>query len=104
MGQGGEFFRHACQVKAEGMVSKRVDAPYGPGDRGGSWLKVKCLNREEFIVVGWTDPEGTRPYLGALLLAYYAPDGHLVYEFPADPNPLQASGHHPALPACARRP
>jgi ATP dependent DNA ligase domain len=64
VGQGGEFFRHACQVKAEGVVSKRVDAPYGPGDRSGSWLKIKCLNREEFIVVGWTDPEGTRPHLG----------------------------------------
>jgi ATP-dependent DNA ligase len=37
------------------------------------------LNREEFVVVGWTDPEGTRPWLGALLLAYYDPDGRLVY-------------------------
>jgi bifunctional non-homologous end joining protein LigD len=40
---------------------------------------VKCLNREEFVVVGWTDPEGSRRHLGALLLAYYAPDGRLVY-------------------------
>jgi bifunctional non-homologous end joining protein LigD len=46
---------------------------------GAAWLKTKCLNREEFIVVGWTDPEGSRPHLGALLLAYYAPDGRLVY-------------------------
>src|SRR5213078_4389403 len=51
--------------------------PYRPGDRSGSWVKTKCLNREEFIVVGWTDPEGARPHLGALLLAYYAPDGPL---------------------------
>jgi bifunctional non-homologous end joining protein LigD len=49
-----------------------------PGNRG-LWLKTKCLNREEFIVVGWTDPEGTRPYLGALLPAYYDPDGRLTY-------------------------
>jgi ATP-dependent DNA ligase len=42
-------------------------------------LKVKCLNREEFVVVGWTDPKGRRPLLGALLLAYYDPDGRLVY-------------------------
>jgi hypothetical protein len=62
----------------EGIVSKRVDAPYSPGNRG-LWLKVKCLNREEFVVVGWTDPEGARPWLGALLLAYYDPDGRLVY-------------------------
>src|SRR6202030_2521198 len=48
------------------------------GDRG-VWVKVKCQNREEFVVVGWTDPEGSRPWLGALLLAYYDPDGRLVY-------------------------
>ena len=40
---------------------------------------TKCLNREEFVVVGWTDPEGTRPYIGALLLGYYTPDGELIY-------------------------
>jgi ATP-dependent DNA ligase len=45
----------------------------------GLWVKVKCLNREEFVVVGWTDPEGSRPRLGALLLAYYTPDGRLIY-------------------------
>jgi bifunctional non-homologous end joining protein LigD len=45
----------------------------------GLWLKVKCLHREEFVVAGWTDPEGRRPRLGALLLAYYDPGGRLVY-------------------------
>jgi len=62
----------------EGIVSKRADAAYAPGNRG-LWVKVKCLHRAEFVVVGWTDPEGSRPYLGALLLAYYDPDGWLVY-------------------------
>jgi bifunctional non-homologous end joining protein LigD len=55
-----------------------MDAPYTPGDRR-LWVKTKCLNRKEFVVVGWTDPEGSRPFLGALLLAYYTPDGRLVY-------------------------
>jgi bifunctional non-homologous end joining protein LigD len=55
-------------MKLEGVVSKRIDAPYRPGDRG-LWVKSKCLNREEFVVVGWTDPEGGRGYIGALLLA-----------------------------------
>ena len=41
-------------------------------------MPVKCQSRE-FVVVGWTDPEGARPWLGALLLAYYDPDGRLVY-------------------------
>src|SRR5215471_7469134 len=78
IGRAQAFYDYACTLKVEGIVSKRVDAPYAPGNRG-LWLKVKCLNREEFVVVGWTDPEGARPWLGALLLADYDPDGRLVY-------------------------
>jgi ATP-dependent DNA ligase len=78
VGHGPAFFEKACAMSLGGIVSKRADAPYAPGNRG-LWLKVKCLHREEFVVVGWTDPEGTRPYLGALLLAYYDPDRRLVY-------------------------
>jgi DNA ligase D-like protein (predicted ligase) len=77
IGLGPAFYEKACALRVEGIVSKRVDAPYAPGNRG-LWLKVKCLNREEFVVIGW-DPEGTRPYLCALLLAYYDPDRGLVY-------------------------
>jgi DNA ligase D-like protein (predicted ligase) len=77
-GRGLDFYEHACALKLEGIISKRADAPYAPGNRG-LWLKVKCLNREEFVVIGWTDPEGARSRLGALLLAYYDPDGRLVY-------------------------
>src|ERR1700756_4452615 len=62
----------------EGVVSKRIDARYAPGDRR-LWRKTKCLNREEFIIVGYTDPEASRPYLGALLLGYYTDDGRLLY-------------------------
>jgi DNA ligase D-like protein (predicted ligase) len=78
IGQGPEFYAKACELSLEGIISKRADAPYSPGDRG-LWVKVKCQNREEFVVVGWTDPEGSRPWLGALLLAYYDPHGRLVY-------------------------
>ena len=42
-------------------------------------MKSKCLNREEFVVVGWTDPTGSRPHIGALLLGYYSEDGRLLY-------------------------
>ena len=77
-GRGLDFYEHACALKLEGIISKRADAPYAPGNRG-LWLKVKCLNREEFVVIGWTDPEGARPRLGALLLAYTDPDGQLTY-------------------------
>jgi bifunctional non-homologous end joining protein LigD len=41
--------------------------------------RIECLNREEFVVVGWTDPEGSRPFIGALLLGYYDPSGKLIY-------------------------
>jgi DNA ligase D-like protein (predicted ligase) len=78
IGHGRAFHEKACAMALEGIVSKRADAPYTPGNRG-LWVKVKCLHREEFVVVGWTDPEGSRPWLGALLLAYYDPDGRLVY-------------------------
>jgi ATP-dependent DNA ligase len=48
------------------------------GNRG-LWRKAKALNRQEFVIVGWSDPEGSRPYLGALLLGYYSDDGKLIY-------------------------
>lgn len=66
LGQGPAFHRLACEHGLEGIVSKRTNAPYEPSRR--TWLKVKCLNREEFIVVGWSEPEGTRHRLGSLLL------------------------------------
>jgi bifunctional non-homologous end joining protein LigD len=78
IGRGREFHKQACAMALEGIVSKRADAPYTPGNRG-LWLKVKCLDREEFVVIGWTDPEGARPFLGALLLGYYDADGRLIF-------------------------
>ena len=76
-GQGSAFHRAACGHGLEGIVSKRAEGIYEPGRR--SWLKIKCLNREEFVVVGWSDPEGSRHRIGALLLGYYTPDGRLLY-------------------------
>jgi hypothetical protein len=45
-------------------------------------VKTKCLNARNSLVVGWTDPEGSRPHLGALLLAYYTSEGKLIYAGP----------------------
>ena len=64
IGLGPAFYEKACPLGVEGIVSKRADAPYAPGNRG-LWLKVKCPSREEFIVIGWTDPEGARPRFSA---------------------------------------
>ena len=77
-GDGPSFRAQACKLGLEGAISKQADRPYAPGDRG-IWVKSKCLNREEFVVVGWTDPEGSRSHIGALLLGYYTDDGRLHY-------------------------
>ena len=77
IGQGPAFHRRACEHRLEGIVSKRVSSRYEPDRR--SWLKTKCLNREEFVVVGWSDPEGSRHRIGSLLLGYYTGDGKLIY-------------------------
>jgi bifunctional non-homologous end joining protein LigD len=68
----------ACEMGLEGTVCKRADAPYRAG-RGPGWVKVKCLGREEFVVLGWTTPGGSRTGLGSLHLGYYDADGGLHY-------------------------
>lgn len=78
VGDGPRFRKHVCRMKLEGVISKRVDRAYAPGERG-LWVKSQCLNREEFVVVGWTDPTGSRSHMGALLLGYYTEDGKLHY-------------------------
>jgi bifunctional non-homologous end joining protein LigD len=78
IGQGPEFLRQAATVGVEGIVAKRRDKPYEPG-RGRSWLKIKVRNRDEFIVLGFSDPEGSREGFGSLLLGYYDPEGTLRY-------------------------
>jgi bifunctional non-homologous end joining protein LigD len=78
IGDGPRFLENACEMALEGVVSKQIDRPYAPGDRG-LWVKSKCLNREEFVVVGWTDPTGSRGHIGALLLGYCTDDGRLHY-------------------------
>jgi ATP-dependent DNA ligase len=77
-GDGELIRRHAGQLEFEGVVSKTINAPHASGNRG-LWRTSKCLNRQEFVVVGWTDPEGSRPHLGALLLGDYDDDGKLIY-------------------------
>jgi DNA ligase D-like protein (predicted ligase) len=77
-GDGELILKHAGKLGFEGVVSKTIDAPYAPGNRG-LWRKAKALNRQEFVIVGWSDPEGSRPHLGALLLGYHTDDGKLVY-------------------------
>ena len=78
VGNGAQVSEEGSKLGVEGMVSKQVDKPYLPGNRG-VWVKTKFLNRQEFVIVGWTDPEGSRSSLGSLLLGYYRDDGKLIY-------------------------
>jgi bifunctional non-homologous end joining protein LigD len=65
---GTKFFAAACKLGLEGIVAKRAADPYRE-ERTRSWLKIKCLKREEFVIVGFTDPGGSRTAFGALLVA-----------------------------------
>lgn len=74
---GEDWFEEVCRRGWEGLIAKRADSTYA-GRRTDSWLKFKCEAGQELVVVGWTDPEGSRVALGALLLGYHR-DGELVY-------------------------
>ncbi|MBB3238897.1 bifunctional non-homologous end joining protein LigD [Pseudomonas sp. Tn43] len=69
----------ACEMKMEGLIGKRLGSPY-VSRRTSDWIKLKCKHRQEFIVVGFTDPKGTRSAFGALLLGLHDRDsGELRY-------------------------
>jgi bifunctional non-homologous end joining protein LigD len=74
---GAEMFRRACQMGAEGVVSKRAHAPWRSG-RAHDWLKAKCFLQQEFVIGGFTPHSKDRHAIGALLLGYYD-HGRLVY-------------------------
>jgi DNA ligase D-like protein (predicted ligase) len=69
-GDSEQRYVAACQAGWEGLIAKRVDAPYVPG-RSRDWLKLKCLWEQEFVVGGYTEPAGSRTDFGALLVGYY---------------------------------
>ena len=76
-GEGARFFAEAVKLGLEGVVSKRADSPYRSG-RGKDWQKSKSLARQEFVIVGFSAPNGGRSHLGALLLGVHR-DGQIVY-------------------------
>jgi DNA ligase D-like protein (predicted ligase) len=75
--EGEAYLSEACRKGWEGLIAKRADSIYVKG-RSRDWLKLKCVARQEFVVGGWTDPQGERVGLGALLVGVYD-DGDLRY-------------------------
>jgi bifunctional non-homologous end joining protein LigD len=59
------------------LVAKKPDSIYEPGRRSGAWVKIKLTRAQAFVIGGYTPPEGSRKYFGALLVGYYGPDGFL---------------------------
>jgi DNA ligase D-like protein (predicted ligase) len=78
LADGEAYYRYACEQGWEGLIAKRAVAPYRSG-RTPDWLKFKCEHGQEFVVGGWTDPQGARQHFGSLLLGYFDDSGALVY-------------------------
>jgi bifunctional non-homologous end joining protein LigD len=74
---GAEMLAHACQLDLEGVISKRRDAPYRSG-RSDDWIKSKCQQNQEFVILGYKDASHLKGAIGALVLGYYD-NGTLKY-------------------------
>ncbi|MDI2032766.1 non-homologous end-joining DNA ligase [Saccharopolyspora sp. TS4A08] len=73
-GDGVDFLAQACARGWEGLIAKRADQPYRSG-RGRDWLKFKCVAGQEFVIGGYTEPQGSRTGFGALLVGYHDREG-----------------------------
>jgi bifunctional non-homologous end joining protein LigD len=77
-GAPADILASACRVGLEGVIAKRRGSRYVER-RSGDWIKLKCVQRQEFVIGGYTDPKGSRQVLGSLLLGVYTEDGGLQY-------------------------
>jgi bifunctional non-homologous end joining protein LigD len=77
-GSGPQAWKAACELGLEGLIGKRLDAPYVSG-RTDTWIKLKCRPSQEVVVGGYTEPAGQRNGFGALLVGTRAADGALDY-------------------------
>jgi bifunctional non-homologous end joining protein LigD len=73
-----DLLQNACRMRLEGVIGKRADAPY-VSRRSPTWIKLKCTRRQEFVIGGWTDPQGSRTGIGSLLLGIHDENGHLRF-------------------------
>ncbi|HCP91867.1 MAG TPA: ATP-dependent DNA ligase [Spartobacteria bacterium] len=75
---GGDAKSLLAEVKRrglEGLIGKQRDSVYEPGRRSGAWIKLKCVNEQEFVIGGFTPPGGSRKHFGAILVGYYDSKG-----------------------------
>jgi bifunctional non-homologous end joining protein LigD len=76
---GARMIARAQKGRWEGVIAKRNTSSYMPGARSRDWLKLKLQHRAEFVIGGFTEPRGTRPFLGAILLGYFDAKERLHY-------------------------
>ena len=79
VGDGRAMHARALTEGWEGLIAKRADSPYKSGKRSPDWRKLKLVRRQVCVIGGWTDPRGSRPFFGALLLGVYDEAGRLQY-------------------------
>jgi bifunctional non-homologous end joining protein LigD len=79
IGDGRAMHARAVAESWEGLIAKRLDSPYRSGKRSPDWRKLKLVRRQACVIGGWTDPRGSRPFFGALLLGVYDEGGGLQY-------------------------
>ncbi len=73
-----DLLRNMCEMRLEGLIGKKADSAYA-SRRSPAWIKLKCKQRQEFVIGGYTDPQGSRIGLGSLLLGVYDENGDLKY-------------------------
>ena len=97
VGEGNAMLEAAKANQLEGLVAKRLDSVYEPGQRSSNWIKIKIIQRQEFVVAGYM-PErtGLTDRIGALLTGYYDCDGRLRYAGKVGTG-LSADDHQPLL-------
>ncbi|HXF09906.1 MAG TPA: non-homologous end-joining DNA ligase [Desulfuromonadaceae bacterium] len=66
-----KIWKEVKRLGLEGVIAKRVDSEYEPGRRSGAWVKVKAQNEQEFVIGGYTPPQGSRKHFGSILVGYY---------------------------------
>ena len=79
IGDGRAMHARAQAESWEGLIAKRADSVYKSGKRSPDWRKLKLIRRQACVIGGWTEPRGSRPFFGALLLGVYDDAGHLQY-------------------------
>ncbi len=70
-GDPHELLAEISRRGLEGLIAKKSGSLYETGQRSGAWVKLKCVNEEEFVIGGYTPPDGTRQYFGALIIGFF---------------------------------